>query len=130
MIKMTTTRKELKEAREILKPVLKAEKKLRKAAKALVVAKLALAHALVETNVESNPTLSAWTEGVLSGDDASVQEIYDALSTKNARNPAAEVQTAPLKIIKDGAVAAKPVAKPKTTVRTTKAVSSVQKAKK
>lgn len=57
------TRKELQEAREILKPVLRAEKKLQKAAKSLVVAKLALAHALLEANVESNPTLTSWTEG-------------------------------------------------------------------
>jgi hypothetical protein len=74
------TKAEIKEAREILKPVLKAEKKLKKASKALVVAKLALANALVEANVESNPTLAAWTEGVLNHDDAVVQSIFEALT--------------------------------------------------
>lgn len=78
----TLTRKELLEARDILKPVLKAEKKLRKASKALVVAKLALAHALVETDADSNPALAAWTEGVLNGDGAAVLAISDALKKK------------------------------------------------
>lgn len=76
------SKKEFKEARTILKPVLRAEKKLRKAGKALVVAKLALANALVETNVDSNPTLAAWTDAVLNHDGASVQNVYDALKRK------------------------------------------------
>ena len=83
-IQTTMTRKEMKEARDILKPVLRAEKKLLKATKALVVAKLALAHALVDSNVESNPTLAAWTDGVLNSDEISVKKVYASLRTKKA----------------------------------------------
>jgi hypothetical protein len=87
------SKKELNEARKILKPVLRAEKKLRKASKALVVAKLALANALVEANVESNPTLAAWTEGVLNHDHEAVQKIYRALTT--GKKPKQIPETAP-----------------------------------
>lgn len=80
------TRKEMQEARDILKPVLKAEKKLRKAVKALIVAKLALAHALIETDVDSNPALASWTEGVLNGDEAAVQAVYSALTKKKGKS--------------------------------------------
>lgn len=80
------TRKEMQEARDILQPVLRAEKKLRKAAKALIVAKLALAHALIETDVDGNPALVAWTEGVLNGDEASVQAVYAVLKRKKGKS--------------------------------------------
>lgn len=92
------TRKELQEAREILKPVLRAEKKLQKAAKSLVVAKLALAHALLEANVESNPTLTSWTEGVLSGDETTVRKIYEALSNKKKSGRSDEKPATPIKV--------------------------------
>lgn len=80
------TRKEMQEARDILKPVLKAEKKLHKAATALIVAKLALAHALIETDVDSNPALATWTEGVLNGDETVVQAVYAALKKKKSKS--------------------------------------------
>jgi len=76
------TKSELKEARKILKPVLKAERRLLKADKALVVARLALANALVEAKVDSNPILAAWTEGVLNHDQAAVQKISQTLAVK------------------------------------------------
>lgn len=104
------TSKENQEAREILKPVLKAEKKLRKAGQALVVAKLALAHALVEANVDSNPTLSAWTEGVLSGDEAAVQKIFETLTARK-KGPVTEDKTPASLTVVAGGTVAKPVRK-------------------
>jgi hypothetical protein len=109
-------RKELQEAREILKPVLRAEKKLQKAAKSLVVAKLALAHALVETNVESNPTLSTWTEGVLSGDETTVRKIYETLTTKKKSGNSVEKPAAPIKVAV-AETSTKPVAKQKSAIK-------------
>jgi ferric-dicitrate binding protein FerR (iron transport regulator) len=93
------SQKEIQEAREILKPVLKAEKRLQKAAKALVIAKLALAHALVEANVESNATLAAWTDGVLSGNDATVKTIFDELTNKKTAKVKDAKLPAPLKVV-------------------------------
>lgn len=114
------TGKEKQEAREILKPVLKAERKLRKAAQALVVAKLALAHALVEAKVDRNPTLAAWTEGVLSGDEASVQKIFEMLTAKKNSPAATDKAPAALTVIAGGAVAAAPPVR-KTTGSRSKA---------
>ncbi len=91
--------KEIQEAREILKPVLKAEKRLQKAAKALVIAKLALAHALVEANVESNATLAAWTDGVLSGNESTVKTIFEALTNKKLAKAKEAKLPAPLKVV-------------------------------
>ena len=113
------TRKEKQQAREILKPVLKAEKRLEKAAKALVIAKLALAHALVEAHVDSNTTLAAWTEGVLSGNDAVVKAIFETLTAKkSAKGPiaaASGVSVPPAKVAEPKprtTVKSKPTAKP------------------
>lgn len=130
-------RNELKEARAILKPVLKAEKRLKKATDALVVAKLALAHSLVEADVSSNPTLSAWTEAVLSSDDTAAGKVSSQLLTKADKGapakPATELKVisarptaaTPATTVPRRKPAAKPAAKPSTTVAKTSATKPV-----